>query len=56
MELIQREVQENNARALKIKVGGLMFETADSHAVAPPGRTGTIVRLIRKTFGDEMEL
>ena len=29
MALIQRDVKENNARALKIKVGGLMFETAE---------------------------
>ena len=56
MELIKRDVQENQARALKIKVGGLMFETADMHAVAPPGRTETIVPLIRKTFGDDMVL
>ena len=56
MELIQRDVRENNARALKIKVGGLMFETADMNAVAPPGRTETIVPLIRKTFGDDLVL
>ncbi|MCX6904357.1 MAG: mandelate racemase/muconate lactonizing enzyme family protein, partial [Verrucomicrobia bacterium] len=56
MELIKRDVRENNARALKIKVGGLMFETADMYAVAPAGRTETIVPLIRKTFGDDMVL
>ena len=56
MELIQRDVQENKAQALKIKVGGLMFETADLHAVAPVGRTEIIVPLIRKTFGDKMVL
>jgi L-alanine-DL-glutamate epimerase-like enolase superfamily enzyme len=56
MDLIKRDVLENKARALKIKVGGLMFETADIHAVAPPGRTETIVPLIRKTFGDDMVL
>lgn len=56
MELIKRDVQENRAQALKIKVGGLMFETADLHAVAPVGRTETIVPLIRKTFGDKMVL
>ena len=39
MELIKRDVKENHARALKIKVGGLMFETADIQAVAPAGRT-----------------
>ena len=56
MELITRDVNENNARALKIKVGGLMFETGDLHAVAPPGRTETMIPLVRKTFGDEMVL
>jgi L-alanine-DL-glutamate epimerase-like enolase superfamily enzyme len=56
MELITRDVNENNARALKIKVGGLMFETGDIHAVAPPGRTETMIPLVRKTFGDDMVL
>jgi L-alanine-DL-glutamate epimerase-like enolase superfamily enzyme len=56
MELITRDVGENNARALKIKVGGLMFETEDLHAVGPPGRTETIIPLVRETFGDDMVL
>jgi len=56
MDLIKRDVGENNARALKIKVGGLMFETEDLHAVAPPGRTETMIPLVRKTFGDDMVL
>jgi len=56
MEMITRDVGENNARALKIKVGGLMFETEDLHAVAPPGRTETMIPLVRKTFGDDMVL
>ena len=56
MELISRDVGENNARALKIKVGGLMFETEDLHALAPPGRTETMIPLVRKTFGDDMVL
>lgn len=56
MELIKRDVAENNARALKIKVGGLMFETEDLHAEAPPGRTETMIRLVRETFGDHMVL
>jgi len=33
-----------------------MFETADMYAVAPAGRTETIVPLIRKTFGDNLVL
>ena len=39
LELIKRDVAEYNAHALKIKVGGLMFMTADINAVGPPGRT-----------------
>ena len=56
MELIKRDVAEYNAKALKIKVGGLMFGTADINAVGPAGRTETIVPLVRKTFGDDMVL
>ena len=56
MELIARDVGENNARALKIKVGGLMFETEDLHAVAPPGRTEAMIPLVRETFGKDMVL
>jgi L-alanine-DL-glutamate epimerase-like enolase superfamily enzyme len=56
MELITRDVGENNARALKIKVGGLMFETEDLHAVAPPGRTEKMIPLVRETFGNDMVL
>jgi len=56
MELITRDVNENNARALKIKVGGLMYETEDIRAVGPPGRTETMIPLVRKTFGEKMVL
>jgi L-alanine-DL-glutamate epimerase-like enolase superfamily enzyme len=56
MELIKRDVAEYNARALKIKVGGLMFGTEDMYAVGPAGRTEEIVPLVRKTFGDKMVL
>ncbi len=56
MELITRDVKEYNAKALKIKVGGLMFGTEDMYAVGPPGRTEEIVPLVRKTFGDDMVL
>ena len=56
MELIIRDVNEYNAGALKIKVGGLMFGTENIHAVGPPGRTETIIPLVRKTFGDKMVL
>jgi L-alanine-DL-glutamate epimerase-like enolase superfamily enzyme len=56
MELIKRDVAEYNAKALKIKVGGLMFGTEDINAVGPAGRTEEIVPLVRKTFGDSMVL
>jgi L-alanine-DL-glutamate epimerase-like enolase superfamily enzyme len=56
MELIKRDVAEYNARALKIKVGGLMFGTEDINAVGPAGRTEEIIPLVRKTFGDKMIL
>ncbi len=56
MELIQRDVAEYNARALKIKIGGLMFMTTDIRAVGPKGRTEAIIPLVRKTFGDQMAL
>jgi len=56
MELIKRDVYEYNAKALKIKVGGLMFGTEDMVALAPKGRTEEIIPLVRKTFGDNMVL
>ena len=56
LELIRRDVAEYAARALKIKVGGLMFMTTDIRAVGPPGRTEAIIPLVRKTFGDGMAL
>jgi L-alanine-DL-glutamate epimerase-like enolase superfamily enzyme len=56
MELIIRDVKENNARAVKIKIGGLMYHTADINVVGPPGRTEAMIPLVRKTFGDDMVL
>ncbi len=56
IELIKRAVAEYDTRALKIKVGGLMFMTTDMYAVGPPGRTEKMIPLVRKTFGDNMAL
>ena len=56
MDLIVRDVNEYNARAVKIKVGGLMFHTPDINVVGPPGRTETMIPLVRDTFGDDMVL
>lgn len=56
LELIKRDVAEYNAKALKIKIGGLMFMTTDIKAAAPAGRTERMIPLIRETFGDNMAL
>jgi L-alanine-DL-glutamate epimerase-like enolase superfamily enzyme len=56
MELITRDVKENNARAVKIKIGGLMYHTEDMNVVGPPGRTEAMIPLVRKKFGDDMVL
>jgi L-alanine-DL-glutamate epimerase-like enolase superfamily enzyme len=56
INLIEGAVAEYDARALKIKVGGLMFMTTDMHAEGPPGRTEKMIPLVRKTFGDDMAL
>jgi L-alanine-DL-glutamate epimerase-like enolase superfamily enzyme len=56
LELIKRDVAEYNAKALKIKVGGLMFMFKDINAVGPANRTEEIIPLVRKTFGDDMTL
>ena len=56
LELIKRDVAEYKARALKIKVGGLMFMTKDIKAVGPKGRTERMIPLIRETFGSDMAL
>ena len=56
LDLIERDVAEYNAHALKIKIGGLMFMTTDINAVGPAGRTEKMIPLIRKTFGDQMAL
>lgn len=48
--LIEKQVAESQARALKIKIGGRMSKNADY----PPGRTEALIPLVRKTFGDDM--
>jgi len=54
--LISRAVAENNAKALKIKVGTLMYETTDMYAVGPKGRTEEIIPRISKLCGDKLTL
>ena len=54
--LIQAAVEKSKAKAVKIKVGALMFMTKDLDARGPAGRTEAIIPLIRETFGDDMAL
>jgi L-alanine-DL-glutamate epimerase-like enolase superfamily enzyme len=54
--LIQAAVEKSKAKAVKIKVGALMFMTKDLDARGPAGRTEAIIPRIRETFGDEMAL
>jgi L-alanine-DL-glutamate epimerase-like enolase superfamily enzyme len=56
IELITQAFASYDARALKIKVGGLMFMTTDMYAAGPPGRTERMIPLVRKTFGDDVTL
>lgn len=50
IERIQKNVEESNAKALKLKIGGRMSKDADF----PPGRTEELIPLARLTFGDDM--
>jgi L-alanine-DL-glutamate epimerase-like enolase superfamily enzyme len=50
IEGIKQDVEEAQARALKVKIGGRMSKDADY----PPGRTEELIPLVRKTFGDKM--
>ena len=52
IELIQKQVAETQANALKFKVGGRMSKNADD----PPGRTEKLIPLVRKTFGEAMTI
>ncbi len=52
IDLIKKQVEETQAKALKIKVGGRMSNNADF----PAGRTEKLIPLVRKTFGDEMTI
>lgn len=52
MEYLQKLVTESGAKALKFRLGGRMSRNADSL----PGRTETLIPLVRKTFGDQMTL
>ncbi|MBX2840855.1 MAG: mandelate racemase/muconate lactonizing enzyme family protein [Flammeovirgaceae bacterium] len=52
IELIEEQVKESNARAVKFKVGGRMSKDKDY----PANRTEKLIPLVRKTFGDDMTI
>lgn len=52
IEYLQQLVQQSGAKALKFRLGGRMSRNAD----AMPGRTETLIPLVRKTFGDSFDL
>ncbi len=55
-ERIKEAVAQYDAKALKIKVGYLMFMTTDMNAAGPQGKTERLIPLLRETFGSEMAL
>lgn len=52
IEYLQKLVEESGAKAIKFRLGGMMSRNADSL----PGRTESLIPLVRKTFGDAMTL
>ncbi len=56
VERIRQAVAAYDARALKIKVGYLMFMTTDLQAPEPVGKTEKIIPLLREIFGPDMAL
>jgi L-alanine-DL-glutamate epimerase-like enolase superfamily enzyme len=51
IEYLRQLVAETGSHAIKFRLGGRM-----SNADSLPGRTETLIPLVRKTFGDEMTL
>lgn len=49
MANLTRQVEESQAKALKIKIGGRM-----SHVEYPAGRSEKLIPMVRKKFGDRM--
>ena len=49
MANLTRDVEESQAKALKIKIGGRM-----SHVEYPAGRSEKLIPMVRKAFGDKM--
>lgn len=52
IEWVSKRVYETGAKAAKMKIGGRMSRNADAY----PGRTETLLKLARKTFGNDFVL
>jgi L-alanine-DL-glutamate epimerase-like enolase superfamily enzyme len=52
IEHLQRLVERSGAKAVKFRVGGRMSRNAD----AMPGRTEKLIPLVRKTFGEAIDI
>ena len=52
IDYLQQLVQKSGSKALKFRVGGRMSRNAD----ARPGRTETLIPLVRKRFGDTFDI
>jgi len=53
---IRQAVAEYDAKALKIKVGYLMFMTTDMRAKGPAGKTERLIPMLREHYGRDMAL
>jgi L-alanine-DL-glutamate epimerase-like enolase superfamily enzyme len=56
VDRIKQAVAEYDAKALKIKVGYLMFMTTDMHAKGPVGKSERLIPLLREIYGRDMAL
>ena len=56
VDRIKEAVAQHDARALKIKVGYLMFMTRDMYARGPVGKTERLIPLLRELYGRDMAL
>ena len=52
VEYLQKLVEQSGAKAVKFRVGGRMSRNAD----AMPGRTEKLIPLVRKTFGNAIDI
>jgi len=52
VEYLQKLIEQSGAKAVKFRLGGRMSRNAD----AMPGRTEKLIPLVRKTFGDAIDI